>query len=1216
MIPFTHLHVHSQYSILDGAASVAGLVSKAKSDGMSALALTDHGNMFGIKDFHDTCKKNDIKPILGVETYVASRGIKFKDKHEKEDRSGDHLILLAKNLKGYRNLLKLVTIANTEGMYYKPRIDKDLLKKYSEGLIVSTACLGGEVPQLIMKGDVAGVNETILWYKSVFGEDFYLEAQRHPAADPEQRREVYDNQMSVNKELLKYAIQHQVKLIATNDVHFVNQEDADAHDLLICLNTGKDLDDPSRMKYTKEEWLKSTEEMNLLFADMPEVLTNTQEIVDKVEFYELNAKPIMPEFPIPVSFGTSEEYRNKYSEEQLQEEFGKDFERMGGYENTLRVKFESDYLQSLVEIGAIRRYGENKSLEITERINFELHVIKTMGFPGYFLIVQDFINAARQMGVIVGPGRGSAAGSVVAYTTGITNVDPLKYELLFERFLNPDRISMPDIDIDFDDDGRQLVLDWVKEKYGRDRVAHICTFGTMAAKMAIRDVGRVLRIPLPETDRIAKLVPDTLSDSSKITLKKAYAANPLLERERNSINPMVVQMLKFAETLEGCVRQFGVHACGVIIGRDPLDMHIPLMPTKDEDLLTTQYDGHFVESIGLMKMDFLGLKTLSIIKECLENIRLSKKIDIDIDKLPMDDPKTLELFSSAETTAIFQFESAGMKKWLKQLQSNCFEDLVAMNALYRPGPMEYIPAYINRKHGREDVVYDHPMMETYLKDTYGITVYQEQVMLQARALANFTRGESDSLRKAMGKKDRKMMDELKLKFKEGCKKNSQFVEGCKLLGKAPETLTEKIWKDWESFASYAFNKSHSVCYAYIAYQTGYLKAHYPSEFMAAVLSCNLSNSDKISLFMDECNHMDMKVMGPDINESRASFFVNRSGALRFGLTAIKGVGSGAVADILKERDLNGEFRSIFDVVERVNLQSTNKKNLEALAMAGAFDSFQTMNRAQFFADSGDGTSFIESLIRYGNKIQSEKSGSMANLFGDIQPISIKLPSIPNVPEWPGIVALEKEKNLIGIYLSAHPLDDYKMEINSFCTKGVTLSDLSADLQSFKNRELSLAGIVTEAQEGISKSGKNFASLTLTDYNGSLKMMLFGNDYVSFSKFCRKGLYLLVKGRVAERWNAGSEVEFKPSRIELLDELAARAENLTIEIPVDQIAEETLTELEQVLMNNQGKTELRFLLMDLDNEMRIQMFSRTRSVNLTAELKSYLQKHHFINFSIN
>ncbi|MCE1198206.1 MAG: DNA polymerase III subunit alpha [Marinilabiliales bacterium] len=1212
MVPFTHLHVHSQYSILDGAASVGGLVNKAKQDGMTAIALTDHGTMFGIKEFHETCKKQGIKPILGVETYVASRGIHFKDKNEKEDRSGDHLILLAKNKQGYGNLLKLVTIANTEGMYYKPRIDKELLARHSEGLIVSSACLGGEIPQLIMKGDMKGAREAILWYKSLFGEDYYLELQRHPASDPELRREVYESQQLVNKEIIQLAKELEVKLIATNDVHFVNREDADAHDLLICLNTGKDLDDPTRLRYTKEEWLKSTGEMNQLFADMPEVLATTVEIAEKVDFYELNASPIMPEFPIPETFNTIQYYVDHFTVDQLREEFGNAYDRLGGFDKALRIKFESDYLQSLVYKGAAERYGDPLEPEIKERIDFELDVIKTMGFPGYFLIVQDFINAARQMGVIVGPGRGSAAGSVVAYTTGITNVDPIRYALLFERFLNPDRISMPDIDIDFDDDGRQLVLDWVKEKYGRDRVAHICPFGTMAAKMAIRDVGRVLRLPLPETDRIAKMVPET----PKITLKDAYKANPLLEKEKTSFNPLIVKMLEFAGTLEGCVRQFGVHACGVIIGRESLDRHIPLMPTKDEDLLTTQYDGHYVESIGLLKMDFLGLKTLSIIKECLENIKLTRKITLDIDRIPMDDAKTFELFSNAETTAIFQFESAGMKKWLKQLQSNCFEDLVAMNALYRPGPMDYIPSYINRKHGREEVVYDHPMMEEFLKDTYGITVYQEQVMLQSRALANFTRGQSDSLRKAMGKKDKNMMDDLKLKFQEGCKQNPKFMEGCRKIGKQADPLIDKIWKDWESFASYAFNKSHSVCYAFIAYQTGYLKAHYPSEFMAAVLSCNLSNSDKISLFMDECNHMGMKVLGPDINESRSSFFVNKSGALRFGLTAIKGVGAGAVADILKERDTNGDFKSIYDLVERVNLQSTNKKNLEGLAMAGAFDSFQSHTRSQFFADMGDGVTFLEALIRYGNKIQSEKGAAMANLFGDIQPISIKLPTPPAIPEWPTIVALEKEKNLIGIYLSAHPLDEYRMEIDSYCTKGINLTDLSNDLPSYKNRDLVIAGIVTEATDAISKSGKNFATMVLTDYNGSMKMMLFGSDYVSFGRYCKKGLFLLVKGRVSERWNNSTELEFKPNKIELLEELAARAETIDLELSLDKVEEEHLEELIRMVDNSPGKTTLRFTVVDPESDMQVRMFSRIKGVTLTQELKSYLQNHSFFGISLN
>jgi len=756
MVSFTHLHVHSQYSILDGAAAVTDLVKKAKKDGMTALALTDHGNMFGIKEFHETCKKFDIKPILGVETYVASRGIHFKDKSEKEDRSGDHLILLAKNEKGYRNLLKLVTLANTEGFYYKPRIDKNLLEKYSEGIIVSSACIGGEIPQCILKGDLPAAEEAIKWFKSIFNDDFYLELQRHKTTDPQLPTDVYESQVIVNKELIRLGEKFGVKVIATNDSHFTNGEDADAHDLLICLNTGKDLDDPSRMRYTKQEWLKTTAEMNQLFGDLPNAIVNTQDIADKVEFFELDSDPIMPEFPIPVSFGTMEEYRKKFSEADMIEEFKNAPKKSESYEHSLRVKFECDYLTYLVYEGATSRYGEVLDKEVKERIEFELDTIKSMGFPGYFLIVQDFIAAARGMQVIVGPGRGSAAGSVVAYCTGITNVDPIKHDLLFERFLNPDRISMPDIDIDFDDDGRQKVLDWVKEKYSRENVAHICTFGTMAAKMAIRDVSRVLKLPLAEADRLAKMVPET----PKITLAKAYIENPLLEAEKKSSNPLIVKTLKFAETLEGCIRQFGVHACGILIGRDKLDNHIPLMPTKDEDLLTTQYDGHFVEAIGLLKMDFLGLKTLSIIKDCLENIHLSQKIDLDIDKIPFDDKKTFELFSNGNTTAIFQFESPGMKKWLRLLQPSRFEDLVAMNALYRPGPMDYIPKYVNRKMGREEIVYDHPIMEQFLSDTYGITVYQEQVMLQSRALGLFTRGESDSLRKAMGKKNLPMMEKL------------------------------------------------------------------------------------------------------------------------------------------------------------------------------------------------------------------------------------------------------------------------------------------------------------------------------------------------------------------------------------------------------------------------------------------------------------------------
>ncbi|MEI6679256.1 MAG: DNA polymerase III subunit alpha [Mariniphaga sp.] len=1212
MVSFTHLHVHSQYSILDGAAAVVDLVKKAKHDGMTALALTDHGNMFGIKDFHEICKKNDIKPILGVETYVASRGIHFKDKSEKEDRSGDHLILLAKNEKGYRNLLKLVTVANTQGFYYKPRIDKNLLEKHSEGLIVSSACIGGEIPQHILKGDLAAAEEAILWFKNIFKDDFYLEIQRHKTTDPLLPTDVYESQIIVNKELVRLGEKFGVKVIATNDSHFTNGEDADAHDLLICLNTGKDLDDPSRMRYTKQEWLKTTAEMNQLFGDMPNALINTQEIAEKVELYELDSDPIMPEFPIPESLGTIDEYRKKYPEEILIEEFKDIPKRSGGYENALRVKFESDYLSYLVYQGALTRYEQPLSSEINERIEFELETIKSMGFPGYFLIVQDFIAAARNMQVIVGPGRGSAAGSVVAYTTGITNVDPIKHDLLFERFLNPDRISMPDIDIDFDDDGRQKVLDWVKEKYSRENVAHICTFGTMAAKMAIRDVSRVLKLPLSEADRLAKMVPET----PKITLAMAYKEVPALEAEKRSDNPLIIKTLKFAETLEGCIRQFGVHACGILIGRDKLDNHIPLMPTKDEDLLTTQYDGHFVESIGLLKMDLLGLKTLSIIKECLENIQLSRKIVLDIDKIPFDDPKTFELFSNGNTTAIFQFESTGMKKWLRLLQPGRFEDLVAMNALYRPGPMEYIPNYVNRKMGREEIVYDHPIMEQFLADTYGITVYQEQVMLQSRALGQFTRGESDSLRKAMGKKNLLLMEKLKAKFTEGCKSNPKFIEGCKIVGKTADTVIDKIWKDWEKFAQYAFNKSHSVCYAYISYQTGYLKANYPSEFMAAVLSCNLTNADKISIFMDESKHMGLAVMGPDVNESRSNFFINKSGGLRFGLSAIKGVGAGAVSDIIKERDNNGDFKSIYNFVERVNLQTINKKNLEALAMAGAFDSFDNIYRSQYFGDAGDGNTFIEALIKFGNRIQSEKQSSMASLFGGLQTIDIKLPQLPNVPEWPKIVALEKEKNLIGIYLSSHPLDDYALEIRSFCTKDVNLSNLNNEIESLKNRDLSLAGIVTDTQEGLTKNGKPFASLTLTDYSDSYKIMFFGNDFVNFGNFCKKGLFLLIRGKIAAKWQGGDQLEFKASKIELLQELAEKAESLRIEIEPEYLSSEWIEELDSKFAESPGKTLIRFTVYDQTTNIKLFLFSRVRRTGLTQELKAYLQKNPDIAFTIN
>ncbi len=1216
MIPYTHLHVHSQYSILDGAASVSALVNKAKSDGMIALALTDHGSMFGIKEFHATCLKAGIKPILGCETYVASR--RMTDKSDVVDRYGNHLVLLAKNLAGYKNLIKLISIANNEGFYYKPRIDKELLEAHSEGLIVSSACLGGEIPQLIMKNNFREAEESIVWFQRVFGNDFYLELMRHPAEDPAQRENVYENQVMVNQHLLQLARKYHVKVIATNDVHFTNAEDADAHDLLICLNTGKDIDDPSRMRYTKHEWFKTQQEMNDLFADIPEALTNTMEIVEKVEVYALDSAPIMPFFPIPAEFGTLDDFRKEYTEEKLREEFNEEvFTRLGGYEKALRVKQESEYLRHLTYIGAEERYGNPVPDEVAARLDFELQTIKEMGYPGYFLIVQDFINAARKMGVLVGPGRGSAAGAAVSYCTGITNIDPIKYDLLFERFLNPDRISLPDVDIDFDDDGRQQVLEYVVNKYGHDKVAHICTFGTMATKMAIKDVARVLKLPLPEAERLTKLVPD----APKMNFTRAFKESPDLKKERNSDNPLIAKTIKFAETLEGSVRQSGVHACGILISRDPLTDHIPLMPTKDEENLpTTQYDGRFVEEIGLLKMDFLGLKTLSIIKETLENIKLSKGIEIDIDKIPWDDEKTFELFSHGETTAIFQFESEGMKKHLRELKPNRFEDLVAMNALYRPGPMEYIPSYISRKHGRQKVDYDIPMMEQYLSETYGITVFQEQVMLLSRLLANFTRGDSDTLRKAMGKKITALMTKLKVKFVSGCKANFKFMDECKLVGKDPDQVIDKIWKDWEAFASYAFNKSHSVCYAYIAYQTGYLKAHFPGEFMAANLSRNLNNITDITKLMNECSRMNLHVLGPDVNESFSKFTANKNGDIRFGMAAIKGMGEGAARDIIEARKVHGPFKNIYEFVEKVNLQTVNKKNLEALAMAGAFDSLEGIRRRCFFEgeSDNDNTTFIEKLIRYGNKIQTESQSMQQTLFGDLGgAVDVKKPPVPEVEEWPKIVLLDKEKSLIGIYLSAHPLDDYKLEIENFCSREVALKDLKNDIDKYHDREFTFGGMVTAAREGTSKNGNPFSTLTLSDYTDSYEFFFFGQDYVNFHNFCKTGLFLMVKGSVRPRFNSSDTWEFKASVIELLSEARKiRVKSVTINLPVDLLDQMIVEEIEMLAKNNKGQALLKFNVYDPENNMYIHLFSRNTRIELTNRMLQFFKERPGIGYRIN
>ena len=1252
---FTHFHVHSQYSILDGAASIPGLIAKAKADGQTALALTDHGNMFGIKLFYDTCRQKGIKPILGCEAYVAR--VSLYNKEKPIDRSGEHLIILAKNLTGYLNLVKLCSTAFCDGFYYRPRIDKTQLEKHHEGLIISSACLGGEIDQKIMAGDLEGAEKAALWYKNLFGEDYYLEVMRHPAADPKQRAEIYDNQQRCIQEKIKIARKLNIKLIATNDVHFLNEEDAEAHDLLICLNTRKDIDDPTRMRYTRQEWFKTTQEMIDLFPDLPEAIENTQEITDKVEEYELDSDPLMPVFPIPPELGTEEEYRQKFSQEDLFNEFTRDekgnvvlteeeankkIKKLGGYDRLYRIKLEADYLKELTMKGVVKRYGENPSPEIMERIIFELHIMKTMGFPGYFLIVQDFIRAARDMGVIVGPGRGSAAGSAVAYCLGITNIDPIKYDLLFERFLNPDRISLPDIDVDFDDAGRQQVLEWVTEKYGADKVSHIVTFGSMAAKMAIKDVARVLKLELSEANRLAKMVPE----APKMTLKKAYKENPDLEKEKQSLNPLISKTIQFAETLEGSIRQTGVHACGILISRDPLTDHIPIMPTEGESLMTTQYDGHFVEPIGLIKMDFLGLRTLSIIKTCLDNIKKSKHIVLNENEIPLDDEETFKLFTRGDTTGLFQFESPGMKKHLRALQPNRFEDLVAMNALYRPGPMEYIPSFIRRKHGEEPIEYDHPMMEPYLKDTYGITVYQEQVMLQSRALGLFTRGQSDTLRKAMGKKKFELLAELKGKFVEGCKNNPDFVQGAKEKGKDVEELVNKIWGDWEAFASYAFNKSHSVCYAYIAYQTGFLKAHYPAEFMAANLSNNLSDITKVTVFMDECKRMGLSVLAPDVNESYNDFTVNSHGQIRFGMAAIKGVGEAAVEKIIEEREKNGPYKDVYDFFERIDYKSVNKKTIENLVTAGGLDSFG-YHRAQYLHLVDATTTILDNLVNYGQKNQQDSMNLQATLFGELDGFEVTKPNIPDCELWHDYEKSKKEKELIGIYLTSHPLDPYKLEMQLLCTP---VEELNSGLETFKGKEINIAGIITAKREGKTKTGKDFGILTLEDFSGTYELAFFGKDYTDFRQYFIDETAIYVKGKVGPKWGKeGNELTFTIQKVGLLEALTENAiRSITLQVDIEKLTLETVTEIHELFTTDvnsesykeaqqkaaeqrtqknsdpenfeepvtaQNDIPLNFMLFDRQGNS-VKMFSRTCKIRRSRELYEYFENNDSIKMKIN
>lgn len=1212
MQPFIHLHVHSQYSVLDGQASIKALVDKAIADGMPGLALTDHGNMFGIKEFFNYVNKKNkelpdgkkFKPIFGCEMYVAQ---KSRFEHVDKRDTGRHLIVLAKNEKGYHNLIKIVSQAWTEGFYSHPRTDKDALSSHSEGLIVCSACLGGEIPRLIQDGELEEAERQVLWFKEVFGEDYYIELQRHKATVPRANHEVYPIQEKVNEVLISIARKHGIKIICTNDVHFVNEADAEAHDRLICISTAKYLSDEKRMLYTKQEWMKTTEEMNRLFADIPEALANTMEILDKVQTYSIDHGPIMPTYEIPADFGSEEEYRQRLTDKDIFDEFTRDengnvvlsqedaeakIKKLGGYEKLYRIKFEADYLKKLAYEGAARRYGSPLSPELDERIKFELHIMKTMGFPGYFLIVQDFINTARhQLGVSVGPGRGSAAGSCVAYCLGITQIDPVKYDLLFERFLNPDRISLPDIDIDFDDDGRADVLDYVTRKYGEEKVAHIITYGTMAAKSAIKDVARVEQLPLSESDRLTKLIPPHMpvvnGKELKPNLKNCYEHLPEFKAELAGGNSLIVETLQYARQLEGNVRNTGVHACGVIICRDDVTDWVPVSTAtdkKDGRLLVTQYEGSVIEETGLIKMDFLGLKTLSIIKEALANIKLTRGIDVDIDNIPIDDPKTYQLYCEGRTTGTFQFESKGMQKYLRELQPSTFEDLIAMNALYRPGPMEYIPDFIARKHGKSPIVYDIPVMEKYLKDTYGITVYQEQVMLLSRLLADFTRGQSDTLRKAMGKKLIDKMNALKSLFLAGGQKN----------GHDPKVL-EKIWADWEKFASYAFNKSHATCYSWVAFQTAYLKANYPAEYMAAVLSRNFSDITKLTGFMDECKSMHIPVKGPDVNESFSKFGVDSHGNIRFGLSAIKGVGENIVEEIIKVRKEGGPFQSIYDFVERVPMAFMNRRILESLALAGAFDCFTDIKREDFFEKDHRDESLSEQLMRYGQLFQNATQRQEASLFGD-EDITFNTagrPPIKPAVSWVDAVKLEKERELVGMYLSAHPLDPYYMELTYGCSANIKSKNeiIPADNEG---REITFGGMVVEFISRPARNGGNFGIMKIEDYTGSTEIRLFGQNYIDFANYGKPGTPILVTGKYSRRFRT-SDVEFSLTGIRLLEDVRGHlVKGVTINLSKNQ-ANEQLRSLidEQMKSSTNDRGQLNFRIYDPEIN---------RSVLLSSALK--------------
>ena len=1241
MQDFIHLHVHTYYSILDGQSSVSKLVDKAVANGMKGMAITDHGDMFGIKELFNYCNKvngklrdegkPEFKPIFGCEMYVARR--KKSDRSDpKVDKSGYHLIVLAKNYNGYKNLIKLVSRAWVDGFYMRPRTDREDLERYHEDLIVCSACIAGEVPAKILRDDIEGAREAIEWYKRVFGDDYYLELQRHEVKDPNQRanRETFRLQQKANRVILQLAKEYGIKVVCTNDAHFVDKDNAEAHDHLLCLSTGRDLDDPNRMLYSKQEWFKTREEMNEVFADVPEALSNTIEILDKVETYSIDHAPIMPFFPIPKEFGTEEDTRRNITPEQLYHEFTSDengenplpkdeadkkIKKLGGIDKLYRIKFEADYLAKLAYDGAKERYGDPLSKEVHERVKFELHIMKTMGFPGYFLIVQDFINSARdELGVMVGPGRGSAAGSVVAYCLGITKIDPMKYDLLFERFLNPDRISLPDIDTDFDDDGRGKVLEWVEDKYGHDKVAHIITYGTMATKNAIKDVARVEKVPLAEVNALCKQIPDKLSDSEgnslKMNLPNAIKCVPALREAEASPDPRMRNTITYAKMLEGTVRGTGIHACGTIICRDAISDWVPVSTAEDKSdpghkLLCTQYDGHVIEETGLIKMDFLGLKTLSILKEAVENVKLHRGIDIDLDTIPIDDPQTYQLYSEGRTIGTFQFESAGMQKYLRELHPTTFEDIIAMNALYRPGPMDYIPSFIARKNGKEEIKYDIPCMEKYLKDTYGITVYQEQVMLLSRQLADFTRGQSDALRKAMGKKKKAIVDQMKPMFIEGGKKN----------GHDPKVL-EKIWADWEKFASYAFNKSHATCYSWVAYQTAYLKAHYPAEYMAANMSRNLANITEITKLMDECKAMGIETLGPDVNESRNKFSVNKGGAIRFGLAAIKGMGAAAAESLIAEREKNGPYKDIFDFVQRVNLSACNRKCFESLALSGGFDSFG-IDRERYFAQNEKGENFFDTLLRFGQAYQVSKQQASNNLFSMFadEEVEIATPKIPECERWSDIERLNRERDLVGIYLSAHPLDSYAVVLENLCN---TKCPEVADKKELMDRgDITVGGIVTNVRESMTKKGKPCGFVMLEDFEGSGEIALYGEAWGRWRGMFSIGASVYIKAQITQMYAGSNFYDFNISDIQYLQTVKdKRIEKLTIVIDSHKISTTLVTDLCQKLSADPGPTHVYVQLDSIEDRRSITMRSKGMSVNVTKDLLSFIKENEALEYHIN